>query len=130
MKIMILFIAVLMLFATGCDTELGHSDDDDHDHDGDGVQDTIDEPMPGVTVRLLGADGTEIATTTTNSSGVYGFNGYSPAYYTVQVDTSTLPAGVAFLAWLISRLTISTTESLTVRKTFRIRLLSLRQNPG
>jgi len=33
-----LLILGLLVFATGCDTELGHSHED-HDHDGDGVPD-------------------------------------------------------------------------------------------
>lgn len=65
-----------------------------YDWDGDGVQDAEDEPMPNVTIRLLGADGTQITTTSTNTNGIYAFNGYPSAYYTVQVDASTLPSGV------------------------------------
>ena len=39
MKILFgLLIIFLLVFAVGCDTELGHSADD-HDHDGDGMPD-------------------------------------------------------------------------------------------
>ena len=65
-----------------------------YDWDGDGVQDAGDEPMGGVTVRLLAADGTPLATTNTHASGIYGFSGRPTGYYTAQVDTSTLPAWV------------------------------------
>ena len=34
----ILLMIFLLVFTTGCDTELGHSHED-HDHDGDGVPD-------------------------------------------------------------------------------------------
>jgi ABC-type nickel/cobalt efflux system permease component RcnA len=37
--LLIIGLVFLMVFATGCDTELGHSDEEDHDHDGDGEQD-------------------------------------------------------------------------------------------
>ncbi|MBT4805801.1 hypothetical protein HON71_06550 [Candidatus Woesearchaeota archaeon] len=36
--LLMLLILGLLVFATGCDTELGHSHED-HDHDGDGVPD-------------------------------------------------------------------------------------------
>jgi hypothetical protein len=62
------------------------------DWDGDGIQDAEDEPMPNVTMRLLAADGTTL--TQTNTSGIYSFLDRSPAYYTVEVDTTTLPSGV------------------------------------
>ena len=41
MKIMfVLLVLGVLVFATGCDTELGHSHSgEDHDHDGDGIQD-------------------------------------------------------------------------------------------
>ena len=36
--LLVLLIFGLLVFATGCDTELGHSHED-HDHDGDGIPD-------------------------------------------------------------------------------------------
>ncbi len=65
-----------------------------YDWNGDGIQDGTDEPMSGITIELLGPDGTVIATTTTNSSGVYGFSARPVGYYTVRVATSSLPSGV------------------------------------
>ncbi|HMB24328.1 MAG TPA: SdrD B-like domain-containing protein, partial [Anaerolineales bacterium] len=62
------------------------------DWDGDGVQDAEDEPIPNVTMRLLAADGTYL--TQTNTSGIYGFADRAPAYYTVEVNTNTLPSGL------------------------------------
>jgi hypothetical protein len=64
------------------------------DWDGDGIQDSIDEPMYNVTVRLLAPDGAVIATDTTDVNGIYGFDNYPVGYYTVQVVASSLPAGV------------------------------------
>ncbi len=37
-KIVLVGVVLLLLFAVGCDTELGHSDEG-HDHDGDGIED-------------------------------------------------------------------------------------------
>lgn len=47
MKYLSLILALMLVFAAGCSTELGHQD---HDHDGDGVQDHtaeehVDEEM-------------------------------------------------------------------------------------
>lgn len=43
------------------------------DADKDGIQDDGESPVPGVTVRLLDAEGNEVATTTTDASGYYVF---------------------------------------------------------
>ncbi|MBD5784672.1 hypothetical protein IF650_00630 [Cellulosimicrobium terreum] len=44
------------------------------DADQDGVQDADEPPVPGVTVNLLGTDGTVLATTTTDANGQYYFS--------------------------------------------------------
>ena len=45
--LLVLLIFGLVVFATGCDTELGHSHED-HDHDGDGIPDhTAEEHHAG-----------------------------------------------------------------------------------
>lgn len=63
------------------------------DSDRDGVQDADEPPIEGATVRLLDADGTELATTTTDADGEYYFNepdGLRPdARYQVEFDWST-----------------------------------------
>ncbi|MGH1505186.1 MAG: SdrD B-like domain-containing protein, partial [Acidimicrobiales bacterium] len=64
------------------------------DVDGDGVQDAGEPGLSGVTVELLDAVGTVIASDVTDASGVYGFTGLAADDYTVRVDASTLPAGV------------------------------------
>ena len=64
------------------------------DWDGNGAMNGPDEPIPGVTVRLLGPDGRQIESPITGSDGIYNFTGYPRAYYTVQVASGSLPAGV------------------------------------
>lgn len=68
------------------------------DWNGDGDQDAEDEPINGVTLRLLSADNTQLTTSTTGSNGIYGFgNGtsnYISAYYTVRVANTSLPTYV------------------------------------
>ncbi|HEX2298819.1 MAG TPA: SdrD B-like domain-containing protein, partial [Pseudonocardiaceae bacterium] len=63
------------------------------DTDRDGAQDANEPPIEGVTVRLLGADGAELATTTTDAQGEYYFNqseGLGPdTRYQVEFDWST-----------------------------------------
>ncbi|HSS49624.1 MAG TPA: SdrD B-like domain-containing protein, partial [Thermoanaerobaculia bacterium] len=63
------------------------------DTNGNGVQDSGEPGISGVTVQLLNASNTVIATTTTNSSGNYTFSGVAAGNYTVRVVSSSLPAG-------------------------------------
>ena len=63
------------------------------DKDGDGVQDSGETGIGGVQLQLLNSSNAVIATTTTNSSGVYGFSGLAAGTYTVKVLSGTVPAG-------------------------------------
>jgi protocatechuate 3,4-dioxygenase beta subunit len=65
------------------------------DTDGDGVQDSGEPGISGVTVQLLNSSNTVIATTTTDSSGIYGFTNIAAGNYTVKVVSSSLPSGYA-----------------------------------
>ncbi len=66
-----------------------------HDLNGDKVQSAGEEGVPGVTVRLLSADGlTLLAGTTTDSEGRYLFSGLSAGDYVVEFVT---PAGLEFV---------------------------------
>ncbi|MBL8474054.1 MAG: carboxypeptidase regulatory-like domain-containing protein, partial [Rhodocyclaceae bacterium] len=56
-----------------------------HDLNGNGVQDTGESGLSGVTVKLLSAAGTLLATTTTDSTGHYLFSNLNPGDYKVQV---------------------------------------------
>ena len=64
-----------------------------YDADADGVQDFGEPGLAGTTVELLDGGGAVIATTTTDSNGVYTFTGLAAGSYTVRVVASTLPAG-------------------------------------
>ncbi len=58
------------------------------DCDGDGIQDASETGVSGVTVKLLGADGsTVLQTTTTNSTGDYKFDNLAVGNYAIQVVT-------------------------------------------
>jgi hypothetical protein len=64
-----------------------------HDVASNGVKDAVDNPIPGTKITLTGTDdlGASVSlTTTTNSSGAYGFTGLRPGKYTV---TETQPNG-------------------------------------
>jgi len=63
------------------------------DTDGDGFQDGTETGLNGVTVRLLNSGGSVIATTVTSGDGNYSFPNLTAGTYTVQVVSSTLPAG-------------------------------------
>lgn len=51
------------------------------DLNGNGVQDQGETGLSGVTVQLFRADGTSVATTTTNGDGAYSFVGLAPGEY-------------------------------------------------
>lgn len=53
------------------------------DQNGDCDVNPNDPPLAGVTVQLLDASGTVIATTVTNANGVYTFSGLMPGQYSV-----------------------------------------------
>jgi hypothetical protein len=65
------------------------------DFNGNGVQDSGETGLNGVTVRLLDGSGNVLATTVTSSDGNYSFDHLAAGTYTVSVDASTLPAGLA-----------------------------------
>ena len=65
------------------------------DTNGDGNQDGDEFGIEGVTLQLININGDVIATTFTDADGYYQFYGLPAENYTVQVDTSTLPAGLA-----------------------------------
>ena len=63
------------------------------DRDSDGVYDP-GEGMEGVIVRLYDANGNLLAATVTNENGQYFFGNLPAGTYVVQVQTTTLPAGL------------------------------------
>jgi len=65
------------------------------DQNGNGIQDGGEPGLPGVTVKLYkNGNPTPIATTTTDGSGIYGFNNLAPGNYTVEFVP---PAGSAYV---------------------------------
>jgi hypothetical protein len=65
-----------------------------NDADGSGSQDAGEAGYNGVTVELLDANGTVVATTTTSGDGGYTFSALGPGDYSVRVLAATLPAGL------------------------------------
>ncbi|MFC0406608.1 SdrD B-like domain-containing protein [Roseomonas elaeocarpi] len=65
------------------------------DTNGDGIRDSNDPGLTGVTVQLLNAAGTVVATTTTGTGGAYSFTGVAPGQYQVQFAA---PSGTVFTA--------------------------------
>lgn len=63
-----------------------------NDINANGIQDGSESGIQGVTIRLNGP-GNLVMTTTTDTGGLYLFDGLSAGTYTVTVVTSTLPAG-------------------------------------
>ena len=64
------------------------------DSNNNGVQDATEQGVPGVTVSLLNASNTIIATTVTDANGNYRFVGVADGSYSVKF--SNLPAGFVF----------------------------------
>ncbi|MCD5380873.1 carboxypeptidase regulatory-like domain-containing protein, partial [Candidatus Gracilibacteria bacterium] len=56
-----------------------------HDLNRGGTQDTGEEPIEGVIIELLDANGNVIATTTTDANGDYSFEGLRPGDYRVKI---------------------------------------------
>ncbi|HEX3530837.1 MAG TPA: SdrD B-like domain-containing protein [Thermoanaerobaculia bacterium] len=65
------------------------------DLNANGAQDTGEPGLNGVTVQLFDGSGNVLATTVTSGDGNYSFDHLAPATYSVRVDASTLPAGLA-----------------------------------
>ena len=65
------------------------------DDDGDGVQDAGELGINGVTVTLRDAGGNALATQVTAGDGNYTFGNLLDGDYTVEIDATTLPGGVA-----------------------------------
>ena len=63
------------------------------DTNANGVQDTAEVGVAGITVRLLDESGATVATTTTNTAGIYWFGGRDPGTYRVQF---VAPQGYGF----------------------------------
>jgi len=63
----------------------------------DGKQDVGEKGIPNVTVKLLDASNNVVATTTTDATGHYLFTKIPIGVYKVEVDTTTLPAGLTLI---------------------------------
>ena len=62
---------------------------------------TVHTPLAGITVNLKNASGTVIATTTTNGTGAYTFNGLQNGNYTLEPVTTKPWGGVTALDMLL-----------------------------
>jgi len=65
------------------------------DENGDGIQDAGEDGIANVVVELVDGDGVVVATTVTDTEGNYLFTGGIPGTYTVRIDTTSMPAGLA-----------------------------------
>ena len=77
-----------------------------HDVDNDGVRDAAEAPIPGTTVILFDAGGTQIAQTTTDANGFYKFTNLLAGNYSIH---EIQPAG-----WLDGKDTVGTIGGVTV----------------
>jgi protocatechuate 3,4-dioxygenase beta subunit len=77
-----------------------------HDADNDGVRDSAEAPIPGTTVILFDAGGTQIAQTTTDSTGFYRFTNLLASNYSVH---EIQPTG-----WLDGKDTVGTINGVQV----------------
>lgn len=78
-------------FVSPCAGVIGDLVWNDQNHNG--IQDTGEPGIPNATVKLYGANHVFLFSTTTDANGIYQFTGRCAATYTVEVDTTTLPAG-------------------------------------
>lgn len=66
-----------------------------NDANNNGIQDSGEEGIGGVQVKLLNSSGTEIASATTNADGSYEFTGLLPGDYKIEI---AVPAGFAYVS--------------------------------
>ncbi|HKH43124.1 MAG TPA: SdrD B-like domain-containing protein [Thermoanaerobaculia bacterium] len=66
-----------------------------YDIDGNGAQDSGEDGLNGVTVRLRDSGGNVVAAAVTSGDGNYSFGNLPAGTYTVEVDASTLPGGAS-----------------------------------
>lgn len=64
------------------------------DQDQDGFNDLEEAQLSGVIVNLVNDLGVVVATTVTNSQGDYVFDDVPPGDYTIDIDATSLPAGL------------------------------------
>jgi hypothetical protein len=91
------------------------------DQDGDGRKPAAGEPsLPGIILQLVDANGNVVATTVTDSNGLYQFTPPVPGTYTVRIaDANFLPGGPLERAWptyggFAQSVTIAGTATLTI----------------
>jgi len=92
-----------------------------YDQDGDGIQDAGENGIEGVTVSLVDAGNTVLATTVTDANGNYLFAGVLPGTYGVVVDENTLPVNQRSPTWDYDGAATPHTVTLTVG-TYEVRL--------
>lgn len=74
------------------------------------------QPVPGVTVAVFAEDGTEIATVVTDDKGIALIPVPARANYTVTLDESTLPEGLALAASTPAEQQVLTDSFVTARR--------------
>ena len=82
-----------------------------NDLNGDGTIDPGDTGFSGWTVKLLNNSNQVIATTTTNSGGIYSFSGVGPDSKTIQEVPQTGPGNVPYVPTVPSTGTIAITPT-------------------
>ncbi|MDD3328251.1 MAG: SdrD B-like domain-containing protein, partial [Zoogloea sp.] len=81
------------------------------DFNGNGRQDSGDSGVVCVTVKLLNAAGTVVATTTTDGNGCYSFTNLDPGQYSLQFDKSSAYYYTGKYDWWGNALTQSVSQS-------------------
>ncbi|MEZ0540210.1 SdrD B-like domain-containing protein [Fibrella arboris] len=94
----------------------------------DGIQNAGDTPLPGVTVTLY-QNGSAVATTTTNASGLYSFTGLAPGTANSYVVGFTTPTGYTATITNVGSDTADSDVSPSTGKTQSVTLAPGENNP-
>ncbi|MBO0948157.1 SdrD B-like domain-containing protein [Fibrella forsythiae] len=94
----------------------------------DGIQNAGDTPLPGVTVTLY-QNGSAVATTTTNASGLYSFTGLTPGTSNSYVVGFTPPAGYTTTITNVGSDTADSDASVVTGNTQSVTLAPGENNP-
>jgi protocatechuate 3,4-dioxygenase beta subunit len=82
-----------------------------NDIDNDGIHDLGEPGIPGIEVQLRNTSATVLATTSTDATGLYSFEGLAPGDYVVHIPAPTMFANTVLTGWATGGTPVGTADS-------------------